>query len=227
MEKDEETREETGGKIRNGTADGPPWERRERFGAVGGFGKTIVESSLRPTAFFRDLRRSGNLTDAALFGMGIAGITAFVESIWGFFFTPFWLAHGGAGGAPFAPLLAGWAFSWIKIVLAPITMALLLLVVAGLIHGGLLVLGGAKRPFETTFRVVCYSTAPLLLSLIPCCGGPVGKVWAAAVCVIGLRECQEATTGRGIAAVLLPAILMVGCLGLFAAAMLTGVILHG
>jgi hypothetical protein len=193
---------------------GPPWENRAEHGLANAFGKTVMESSLRPTEFFRALRPTGNLLDAALFGMGIVAITAFVQLLWSLFVSPIPLLFVGADHLPFAPLYAAAAFSWVRLFVAPIVWIVALLFLAGLFHLSLAILGSARNPFDTTFRTVCYSMAPVLLSLLPFCGDPIGKIWALVLCVIGLRECQGASTGQAILSVLLPAILLLGCCGL-------------
>ena len=84
-----------------------------------------------------------------------------------------------------------------------------------------MIIGGAKQPFETTFRVVCFgggSVSPLLV--IPFCGGLVVLVWKIVVYSIGLARAHETATGRAVLAVLLP--LIVCCGGGFILAMMFG-----
>jgi hypothetical protein len=74
-----------------------------------------------------------------------------------------------------------------------------------------MVVGGAKRPFEATFRVACYaggSTA--VLQLLPMCGTIASSIWNFVCMVIGLSEVHGISKGRAAVAVLLPSIVCCG-----------------
>jgi hypothetical protein len=74
-----------------------------------------------------------------------------------------------------------------------------------------MIVGGANKSFETTFRVLAFSqgsTGPL--QIIPVCGGLIAGVWALVVNCIGLARAHETTTGRAVLAVLLPLIVCCG-----------------
>jgi hypothetical protein len=84
-----------------------------------------------------------------------------------------------------------------------------------------MIVGGAKKPFETTFRVVCFSSgSTYLLSMIPVCGGLIGGVWNIVLECIGLARAHETDTGKAVMAVLLP--IIVCCGGLFLLVILMG-----
>ncbi|MFH1679992.1 MAG: YIP1 family protein [Candidatus Eisenbacteria bacterium] len=195
-------------------AAGPAWEARESLGAGRAFLATVQEVALRPTPFFRNFRPTGNVLDAALFGIGIIVATTLVQVAWSFVVTPIpFLILSREGISPGFPVALALFSSWIKILAAPIAAALGFLVLAGLFHAGLVLLGAATKPFETTFRVVCYSMPPLLLSLFPFCGDSIGKVWSLVLMIIGLRECHRSSAGQAIVAVLLPVLVVGGCCG--------------
>ncbi|MBM3321806.1 MAG: YIP1 family protein [Candidatus Eisenbacteria bacterium] len=200
--------------MRRPLAEGPPWERRAAIGALRALLDTVVGSALRPTAFFRSLRPTGNLRDAALFGIGIVVLTTLVQVAWVFVVTPIpFLILSREGISPGLPLAVAFFSSWIKILSAPVLAAIGLVLLAGIFHGGLVLLGAAARPFETTLRILCYSTPPLLLGLLPFCGGTIGKAWALVLVVIGIRECHLANIGQAIVAVFLPVLVLGGCFG--------------
>ena len=86
---------------------------------------------------------------------------------------------------------------------------------AGIVHLMLLLLGGARRGFEATFRVVCFSQATALLFvipifLVPFCGMAV-VVWALVLYVIGLAQAHQIGHGQALAAVLLPVVALCCC----------------
>ncbi|MBK7977200.1 MAG: YIP1 family protein [Deltaproteobacteria bacterium] len=107
-----------------------------------------------------------------------------------------------------------------------------LFLAAGVIHVCMLVVGGAKQGFETTFRTVCYTNGSFaLLQVIPSAlsipfmsGGAAGiagvmglglvlVVWRSVVQVIALARAHEASVMRAAIAVLLPAIVCCGTVG--------------
>jgi hypothetical protein len=94
---------------------------------------------------------------------------------------------------------------------------------AAIFHVCLMLVGGAKQSFETTFRVVCFSGGsvnPLLV--IPFCGGFIVGIWKIVLYCIGLARAHETDTGRAVLAVLLP--LIVCCGGGFLLAIMFGVL---
>jgi hypothetical protein len=84
-------------------------------------------------------------------------------------------------------------------------------VVAGILHLMLLLLGGARRGFEATFRVACYAHATTLLLVVPFCGAPVMMIWRIVAYVIGLAEAHQISHGKALAAVLLPLLALCCC----------------
>jgi hypothetical protein len=84
-------------------------------------------------------------------------------------------------------------------------------VAAGVMHLMLLLLGGARRGFEATFRVAAYAHATSLLLLVPFCGLPITLVWRVVTYVIGLAEAHQIGHGKALAAVLLPLVAVCCC----------------
>jgi hypothetical protein len=101
-------------------------------------------------------------------------------------------------------------------VLGPFIVAASVFIAAGLNHLALMLLGGARRDFEATFRVGAYSKAAAVLSLVPLCGPFVAIVWGAVATIIGLQVVHDTTLGKAIGAVLLPvAVACCCCAGAF------------
>jgi hypothetical protein len=67
---------------------------------------------------------------------------------------------------------------------------------------------GGKSGFEATFRVVAYSQATRVWSVIPFVGGPIGWVWRTIVQIIGLKEAHEVGYTRIVLAFLIPLALL-------------------
>jgi hypothetical protein len=83
------------------------------------------------------------------------------------------------------------------------------LVWAAIIHVSLMVIGGAKHGFETTFRVICFGCFSVLppsmfLNLVPYLGFFAAVVWTVVVLIYGISRAHEISGGKATAAVLLP-----------------------
>lgn len=111
----------------------------------------------------------------------------------------------------------------IDFLLSPLWLLLGLYIAAGVVHLFLLLVRGARHGFGPTLRVFCFSAGPQLFNVIPYVGPPVGGIWSLVLTVIGLRETHETTTGRALAAVLIPLVLLAGlAVLLFIAAAILG-----
>ena len=84
------------------------------------------------------------------------------------------------------------------------------LIAAAISHLFLLLVGGAKQPFETTFRVTSYVYGSMMaLTALPYVGC-VAYIWMLVLLVIGLAKAHETSTGKAMLAVLLPMGICVG-----------------
>jgi hypothetical protein len=194
-------------------ADGLPWERRQEFGFFPAFFETLKLVLLNPTLAFASMRREGGLGDPLLYALIGGSIGAAVGLVWQLFFS----SVGSLGERnPVAALIGTGVGAVICIVLVPLFLVLFLFIGAGILHLCLMLVGGANRSFETTFRVVSYSigsTNPL--AIVPFCGGMVAFFWNIVLECIGLAKAHETTTGKAVLAVLLPLIVCCGAVFLF------------
>jgi len=85
-----------------------------------------------------------------------------------------------------------------------------------IIHLGVLLFGG-KKGYKQTVKALIYGGTPsYLLAWIPV-GGLFSGIWAFILEIIGVRELQEFSTARALAAVLIP-IIIIGAVVFFIAA---------
>jgi len=208
---------------------GVPWERRQELGAVAALFETIRESLFEPVSFFRRMAPSGGVGSPLFYGvlLGYAAqvVTSFYQMI----------LQGVVGSAlqrssdvpdvvrQVASQLEGVGgfvttllFGWIFVVIG-------LFVWAALVHVALLMLGGAQRDFEASFRAVSYSQAGQLFAVIPLCGGLIGFVYVLVLNVIGLSELHGIGRGKATAAVLLP-LFFCCCCGVLGILLIAGAI---
>jgi hypothetical protein len=196
---------------------GPPWEQRNVIGTPKAAWETIQAVLAKPGETFASMKREGGLLNPLLFNVLIGTIGGVVSLIYQFGLSALGSASQQQPGA--AQQLAAMGIGTVGIVmlaiLMPFILALMSFIYAGVLHVSLMICGGAKQPFETTFRVNCYVFgATSALQVVPFCGSLVGGVWWIVAMCIGMARAHEISTGRAIAAVLLPTVLC--CLAMFA-----------
>jgi hypothetical protein len=202
---------------------GLPWDERQTKGLLNAFIETLQMVLTKPVAAFTSMKREGGLGEPLLYaviGGTFGGVFAVTYNFALRSFGSFGDRHGAMehlfGGI-------GWIF---LLVLTPLFVAIGMFLVSAILHVCLMIVGGAKQSFETTFRVVCFaegSASPLLV--IPFCGGLVVGIWKIVLYCVGLTHAHETDTGRVLIAVLLPLIvccggfllLMFGALGVWSA----------
>jgi hypothetical protein len=192
-----------------GARSGLPWEHRQERGFANAFIETLAMVLTKPDHAFRTMKTEGGLAEPLIYGLiggCVGGIVSLLLSLglqsMGLF----------AGQRDTFAALAGIGVGSIAlIVLVPVFIVIGLFIGAAIVHLCLMIVGGANKSFETTFRVLAFSqgsTGPL--QIIPVCGGLIAGVWALVVNCIGLARAHETTTGRAVLAVLLPLIVCCG-----------------
>jgi hypothetical protein len=200
-----------------GSGGGLPWEHREQLGFFKAYFDTVILVLTKPGEAFAVMKSEGDLMGPMLFAL-IGGCAGVIVSIL------LQLALHSVGfmadrqSAAFGMGVVGiWAVGYI--LLSPVLIIVATFIISGILHLCLMIVGGARKPFETTFRVVCFSSgSSSLLSMIPVCGGLIACVWNIVVEIIGLARAHEIDTGKAVLAVLLPIIVCCG------AAVLLGVL---
>jgi len=195
--------------------EGLPWERRAESGFLAALFETIRLVLLEPKAAFTAMKPTGGL-GAPLFFFVLLATIGGVAGI--FYQTVYSSLESGASAEEkaVAAMFTSTLAIGMTIMLLPIFLAALAFISAGLVHLALIIVGGAKRPFEATFRVACYAGgATAVLQLLPMCGTIAASIWNFVCMVIGLSEVHGIGKGRAVVAVLLPSIV---CCGLIAAA---------
>jgi hypothetical protein len=189
---------------------GLPWDQRHSKGLVSAFIETLQMVLTRPNEAFTLMQREGGLGEPLLYGIiggSIGGIVSFLFSI---ALQSVGLVSDRQHNA-FAAMAGLGAGSIAIIIFLPVIIAITLFIGAALVHVCLMIVGGAKQSFETTFRVIAFtqgSTGPL--QMIPVCGGFIAGIWALVLNCIGLARAHETETGRAVLAVLLPLIVCCG-----------------
>src|SRR5829696_4828746 len=202
----------TGGS--SGGAGVPPPPRVSR-GVSGGdfdyrdlipsFVETVREVLFNPVNFFRSIRREGDFLNPLIFAIICALITGVLGGILRLIIA---LISGEGFGAALGGLIA-------TIVFVPIATAIGLFIGAGIYHLlVLLIVRPSHAGYEATFRAVAYASAVQAvawLAYIPILGILVAIVigiYNVVLTVIGIREVHATTTGRAVAVVVIPVVII-------------------
>lgn len=185
-----------------------PWPPRGDANPLDALTTTWREVVFHPTSFFRNMPREDDygavIAYYLIIGVVVAGIRLFWSSLFDFGGLPeaIFRAAGITQEVPKSNGIVSFLFS-------PLVLLMALYISAGLTHLGLWVLRGAKNGFDTTTRVTAFSYSPMLFTAVPFIGGLAGIIWMIVLTTIGLREAHQTTTGKGIAAILLPYLIII------------------
>jgi hypothetical protein len=188
----------------------PAWEERDRLGFFIALSRTVSAVLMRPAETFAAMKRTGGLADPLLYFVLLSSAMFAVSAL-------YQLAAGSLNPAtlpPNFPHASKGAFSVAligSILLSPALYVVSAFISSGITHLCLRLLSGANRPFETTFRVICYAQASAaVFNLLPLCGSLIGVIWGAYCIIIGLREAQQTTGWKATLAITLPGLLCCG-----------------
>lgn len=195
---------------------GIPWDDRDRIGIATALIETTKQILGAPNEFFRVMPTSGGLGSPLLYAVIIGWIgvaaSAFYQAL---FNSVVGSGMAALGESPEIAQAFNFAQSWggfiFQLIFGGVLIAIGVFITSGIIHVMLLILGGAGRDFEATFRVVSFAEAPYILGLLPFCGQLIALVWWIVICIIGLVHAQRITGGKAAAAVLLPIVFICCC----------------
>jgi hypothetical protein len=201
---------------------GLPWERREQLGIFKAYFDTVSMVLTKPGEAFALMKTEGDLMGPMLFAL-IGGCAGMLVS---FLFQIVLHSIGFMANRQSSMfgmgIVGAWAVGYVLLI--PVMVIVGMFLVSGILHLCLMIVGGARKPFETTFRVVCFSSgSTYLFCMIPICGGFIAGVWNIVLWCIGLARAHEIDTGKAVMAVLLPVIvccggaILLGILGGFSA----------
>ncbi len=158
-----------------------------------------------PASFFRNLPCDEELRESLSFGLLLGSFGSMLGVFWqvimavsGMFFP----------AIPFLRHFAIWTVFLVVIVTIPVMVVIGLFVRTCIIHFGLFVVNAGKNGYKTTFRVVAYTQAPEVFSIIPFVGSLISGFWGIIILIIGLREAHRTSALRVIMALLVPAVLV-------------------
>ena len=211
----------------SGPRTGLPWENRNGQGVVAAFFETVRLVLTNPGQAFTQMRTSGGFADPLLFGLIGGSIGVIIYTLLALMMHSLGLFASMASRESALNGMMGFglggAMIVFRLILTPIFIVIGLFIGAAITHLCLMMIGGARREFETTFRALSFAYGATSLFLIaPCCGGFIFLVWCLVAQCIGLAKAHEIDTGRAVLAVFLPFILCCGAMTVLFMMMLGG-----
>jgi len=135
----------------------PAWERRGEMGIFPALLETVRSILGRPGEVFSAMPKSGGYKGPLFFWLLIGMITGAVAM---FYQLGLWMVNPESLGPEIESLGPGMAlgiFFFYLLIFLPVMLLLGIFISAALTHLFLLLVGGAKESFETTFRVMAYA----------------------------------------------------------------------
>lgn len=181
------------------------WAYMREVGIVPAFILTTRQILLRPHDFFAGMSKTVSFFVPFSYYM--------LASLLGIAFDTLWQIAVGNPILPEAFSMESGGLQELVIMLlySPVVMMLYLYLLAAVLHLGLMLTGVAKPGSSPTLRVVCYSSAAELLSVIPVVGSVLGGIVRLWLLAVGLKEVYGTSMGRIVPAIglLLLALLVV------------------
>jgi len=168
-----------------------------------------------PTTAFRRMPLTTDIWRPLVYGVLISWVAALVGYLWSLAIQASVLGAlaGIEGMEEIAPMLAfGIVGGLLGLILAPVVFVIQIFIFSLIVHLCLMLVGGDREGLGATFRVACYSRTTQLAQIVPFVGGLIAVVWGLILCIIGLTEAHRTTTGKAVAAVLLPVLLCCVCI---------------
>src|SRR5438445_191299 len=170
---------------------GLPWDQRQEKGFFNAFVETLLMVLGKPGVAFTAMKREGGLGEPLIYtvvGSSFGVVIYFLMTL----FMPSLMTFGDRHGlARLAGLGIGSIFG---VILVPFFAVIGTFIASAILHLFLMIVGGARQSFESTFRVVCFVVA----------------VWKIILYCIGLARAHDTDTGRAVLAVILPVIVCCG-----------------
>jgi hypothetical protein len=207
------------------TENEPAWENRSQLGFAKALFATWKGILFSPGPTFERMKSSGGFSSPLQFqflmmlisfGFAIvyyliqmAAIGSMAATSDSFKDTHALQSMFGAGGA-MAVVIAV-----VAIVLGLALSIGLQFVSAGITHICLSLFKGTSKPYEATYRTLCYASSAYVFSVIPCVGSSIAGIWSLIVVIIGLAKVHRTEGWRAACAVLLPVVVCVGLVIVF------------
>jgi hypothetical protein len=178
-----------------------PWERRLELGLWKGIKQTIKSVLFSPKYMFSAMPVKDGWREPLAFGLLVGSISSMCAFFWEFliarsgFLRPF----GSFSNSLSSPIVF-----LIFIFFSPLLVSISIFISSLIIHFLLLLVRAGNNRFEATLRVMAYSQATRIWSILPFIGSLIGWIWRSIVQIVGLKEAHETSYLRIIVAFSIP-----------------------
>lgn len=181
-----------------------PWERQDAYGFVPGLFLTLRKILFQPMEFFGSMPEGRPKGKALVFNLLISEFLLVIDFLWSLMGLR--AKFGDPAQADILSVFSGSpSLSFLfALLLIPLVLSIGIYLDAWLTHLLLLLFRSSKKGFNETFRVLCYSAAPTVLSAVPVAGqilSPVILIWYMALQAIGLKKAHEGAYTQTLAAI--------------------------
>jgi len=179
-----------------------------------GLWQTLKGILFSPTDFFSGIREVTGLRDSFAFGILMGSIGSMFGFFWQFLISS---RDISLIARIFPESVSTNSIFMGLIIITPLLVLINVIIVTLILHCCLFILQGVNKGLDGTLKVVLYSNATSIYSLIPYIGGLIGLIWSMVIVVIGLREIHQTSTLRAFLALFLPfaLLLILGIAGVF------------
>ncbi len=168
---------------------GIPWEQPEKYSALPGLYRTILQVMFNAPRFFTGLGAGkGNLARPLAFYILIGLFQTLVDRMW--YLSSLEAAAPSITDPKLQELIGDMAQNFslpMTIILSPGILAIQLFFLSGVFYLMLRLVHPNTASFKTVFRVIAYSAAPTVICIIPMIGSMTGSIWFAVNCFMGCK----------------------------------------
>ncbi len=173
-----------------------PWEHPGDNGRLNDFYQTCVRVMFAAPRFFSGLSTTSSRPKAFAFFILVTVIQIIVERLWGGVFMSYFAGSADPQLDKLLQMLAPDTSMALLLISRVASSTLQLFFDAAVFHLAFRLIVGKKADFYLIFLVLCYSTAPALLCLVPLIGSIAGFIWAAACGFVGCRYALRVSWGQ-------------------------------
>lgn len=178
----------------------PLWERVDS-GYPRAFVQTFLEVLANPKIFFSAMPVGYGIVKPLLFFLIIVQAVALSQAIWQLL--------GIIPPSALTANLDNTLQAALSLILYPLEVCIFLFLDTAMNHFFLRLFKADTKGFEGTFRAGTYSSAPMLLMIVPYIGLPLAMIGVAIYKFLGLRHVHGATTKQILAVLILPMLLAI------------------
>ena len=187
----------------DGRHDGAPWESPEYYGFWGSFSRTLLGVIFHPADFFRHVRCSFSVIRPLLFYVLLSLFQVLCARLWSM------KALQEISATATDPQTLAMAEQLMQsmnmplmLLITPFFSIFQAVILAGLYHLMIRMVQPDRADFATTLRVVCYSSAPLVLCIVPLFGSLVASACFVMATFVGCRYALNMPWTRTVLALL-------------------------